>query len=467
MSISRRQFLRTSSAVALGFYGLRHCLAENSWAQSATLAVDGLVPDPAKIFDLAPGYSYKIISRGATVMTDGFRVPGAMDGMAAFAGANGKTIVVRNHELNPNQLDAGPFGLKNELLGKLNQTNLYDFGKGKTPGLGGTTTLVYDTRTKTLEKEFLSLAGTHRNCAGGPTPWGSWITCEETNARADVANGGTVEQDHGYNFEVPATSEIKLAQPIALKAMGRFNHEAVAVDPKTGIVYQTEDRLEGLIYRFIPTVPGKLTQGGKLQALVIRDKNSADTRNWEFDKRFPQGTTFDVEWMDMNEIDAPKDDLRFRGHGAGAAVFARGEGMWAGNVKGQTAIYFACTNGGSSKKGQIWRYWPSAQEGQAGEKAASGKLELYLEPNDGHLIDNADNLTVAPWGDIVLSEDGAAPNGLVRVTSAGKFHRFARNVMNDSELAGVTFSPDGSTLFFNIQNPGLTLAITGPWQKPL
>ena len=111
-------------------------------------------------------------------------------------------------------------------------------GSGELPCLGGTTTLVYDTRTQTLEKHFLSLIGTIRNCAGGLTPWNTWITCEETMQKAE----GTYDADHGYNFEVPASADIGLADPIPLKAMGRFNHEAVAVDPKTGIVYETEDR---------------------------------------------------------------------------------------------------------------------------------------------------------------------------------------------------------------------------------
>jgi secreted PhoX family phosphatase len=420
------------------------------------------VPDPHKILDLPESFTYRVISREGERMDDGLRVPGACDGTAAFAGPGGTTILIRNHELLPEQRGSGPFGRKNELLDLLNPARIYDRGGGKAPGLGGTTTLVYDTRTGKLERQFLSLAGTVRNCAGGPTPWGSWITCEETVLRAGE---GALEQDHGYNFEVPASAEVALADPVPLKAMGRFNHEAVAVDPKSGIVYQTEDRDDGLIYRFIPEVPGKLHLGGRLQALVVADAASLDTRNWD-GPVVRAGQSMAVTWMDVTEIDSPQDDLRQRGFQAGAARFARGEGMWYGN----DAIYFACTNGGAAKKGQVWRYVPSPYEGTHRAAEAPARLDLFIEPNDGSLVENADNLTVAPWGDLVLAEDGVGEKAaekqfLVGVTPEGRVYPLARNAQNSAELTGVNFSPDGTTLFVNLFSPGATLAITGPWQR--
>jgi hypothetical protein len=322
--------------------------------------------------------------------------------------------------------------------------------------MGGTTTVVYDTRTQTVERQYLSLTGTIRNCAGGPTPWNSWISCEETVERASEM----LTVDHGYNFEVPAAAEMGTVEPVPLVHMGRFNHEAVAVDPASGIVYQTEDRHDGLIYRYIPDVPGDLAQGGRLQALVLQGRSSLDTRNWEQQTVQP-GVPMAVTWIDLEDIQAPEDDLRLRGFDAGAARFARGEGMWYG----ESAVFFACTNGGRAKKGQIWRYVPSADEGTRAEANAPGTLELFVEPNDGAIIDNADNLTVAPWGDLIVCEDGSGDQFLVGVTPAGDIYKFARNAMNDSELAGATFAPDGSTLFVNIQHAGLTLAITGPWKS--
>ena len=473
---NRRQFLGYAGATALGFAGLRSYFAYAAPAfgqtptagpttRAATMPGMGygpLVPDPHKILDLPEGFTYRVISREGERMDDGLRVPGHCDGTASFAGPAGKTLIVRNHELRPTDLVSGPFGPKNNLLNLLKPDRFYDRGGGRNPGLGGTTTLVYDTRTGQVERQFLSLAGTIRNCAGGPTPWGSWITCEEDVSRAGD-NG--LEHDHGYNFEVPASAAIGLADPVPLKAMGRFYHEAIAVDPKSGIIYQTEDRGDGLIYRFIPDVPGKLIAGGRLQALVVADAPSLDTRNWET-PAVRVGQRLAVTWMDVDDIDSPLDDLRHRGFAAGAARFARGEGMWYGN----DAIYFACTNGGSAKKGQVWRYIPSPHEGTHRAVEAPGMLELFIEPNDGSLVENADNLTVASWGDLVLAEDGVGEQAsekqfLVGVTPDGKLYPLARNAQNSAELAGVNFSPDGSTLFVNLFSPGATLAITGPWRR--
>jgi secreted PhoX family phosphatase len=304
--------------------------------------------------------------------------------------------------------------------------------------------------------QHLSLAGTLRNCAGGPTPWGSWISCEETTLRA----GEGTARDHGYAFEVPATAGGRPAPPVPLTAMGRFNHEAVAVDPATGIVYETEDLSDGLLYRFLPARPGRLSEGGRLQALSVAGRPGFDTRNWEEPAVTP-GTSLDVAWIDLDDVASPADDLRYRGFAAGAALFARGEGMWYG----RGALYFACTNGGRTREGQIWRYRPGPQEGAASERRAPGRLELFVEPNERTVVQNADNLTVAPWGDLVVCEDGPEEQFLVGVTPEGVLYKIAHNALSASELAGVTFSPDGSTLFVNLQGDGLTLAVTGPWNR--
>ena len=202
-----------------------------------------LIKDPNRILDLPDGFSYDVLSKTGDPMTDGLRTPGAPDGMAAFEGSHGQIILVRNHELSDSQTFEGPYGIQNEKLPRSELNKFYDGGKGIRPQLGGTTTVVFDPQKRGVQKSFLSLAGTERNCAGGPTPWGSWISCEETVSLKDEYR----ECDHRYNFEVPATESMFLNKAEPIKAMGRFNHEAVAVDPLTGIVYQTEDREDGLI----------------------------------------------------------------------------------------------------------------------------------------------------------------------------------------------------------------------------
>lgn len=454
MQISRRRFLKAAAAVSVGFSGLQQHLA---WADTSGVesGYGPLLPDPQGILDLPKGFSYRVISRTGDPMADGLLLPGAPDAMATFAGANGRTLLVRNHELTAGAKAAGAFGENNQLMGKLPKKDFYDWGHGKDPSLGGTTTAVIAPDGQ-IEKQFISLAGTIRNCAGGPTPWGSWITCEETVQLKDEFH----EKNHGYNFEVPARAEIGRARPEPLRDMGRFNHEAIAVDPKSGIVYQTEDREDSLIYRYIPNKKGQLAAGGRLQALVIIDAPSLDTRNWEETLVRP-GEPMAVRWIDMDRVRSPKDDLRRRGFAKGAARFARGEGMWYG----QEAIYFACTSGGPNHKGQVWRYFPSANEGTSAEKKNPGRLELFVEPNDGGIVDMADNLTISPWGDVILCEDGPEDQYLVGVSPAGQFYQLGHNAYNQSEFAGSVFSPNGETLYVNIQNPGLTLAIQGPWQQ--
>jgi secreted PhoX family phosphatase len=461
MNVSRRNFLRNAGMVSVGFAGLRNITGCASTGESALDLP--LKPDPKKLFDLPEGFSYTAFSQQGEKMDDGLLVPGKHDGMAAFEAPGGRTILIRNHELDTGDKEVGAFGKNNELLERPDQHRFYDFGKGQKPGLGGTTTLVYNTRERKLEKHWLSLAGTLRNCAGGATPWNTWITCEETMSGPD----DQLEKEHGYNFEVPAHAT-ELVKALPLKEMGRFNHEAIAVDPRSGVVYETEDRGNSLIYRYLPNEKGRMIAGGKLEALRIKGRTVTDTRNWGKTRTMREGDVFDVDWVDVSDFDPGEDELRVYGHYAhGCARFARGEGMWYG----RDSIYFACTTGGHARKGQIFRYYPSLYEGTSEENNSPGRLELFVEPNDNAICENADNLCVAPWGDLFLCEDNdgkATPEQyLLGVTPTGHVYRFGKNALNHAELAGVCFSPDGSTLFVNIYTPGITLAITGPWEQAL
>lgn len=411
-----------------------------------------LQPDSAGLIDLPRGFSYRIISSLGDPMDDGFFVPDRADGMGAFRLDDRRMALVRNHELAPRHRDGSPFR-----SAAPQEIAAFDRGSDGQPLPGGTTTIVYDYRSGTVEQQFLSLTGTIRNCAGGTTPWGSWLTCEEDVSRA---GSGGQSRDHGWVFEVPAARR-GVTDPVPLTTMGRFNHEAAAVDPRTAIVYLTEDRNDSLFYRFLPNSRGALARGGRLQALAFRDRGlGSDSRNWS-DQRFPPQEWRQVEWIDLEGVEAPEDDLRERGHARGAVLFARGEGIHFGDGE----LYFCCTNGGAAKLSQIMRYRPSRFEGQSTERSSPGEIQIFVESTDRAMLNFGDNITVAPNGHLIVCEDQYTPlvsNHLRGVTPAGELYNFAR-LHAQTELAGACFSPDGATMFVNVYDPAKTLAITGPW----
>jgi len=442
--MKRRTFLTNVGVTSLGFMALSRCSRNWKEKDSSRLRVE-LVKDPQGYLDLPQGFTYKIISKSGDRMSDGFLVPGRPDCMGAFRNQDNQCILIRNHENSPAPLIHSPFGPTNALFEEIDPSLLYDAGYGTNPGIGGTTTLIYDEENQKVTKEYLSLIGTYRNCAGGPTPWNSWITCEEDVTKTD---GELVEKDHGFVFDVP-TSATSLVEPKPIEAMGRFNHEAIAVDPDTYNIYQTEDRGDGLIYRFVPANPDDLHQGGKLQALVILEFPALDTRNWQ-QRTMQVGQKLPVAWNDLENVLSPEDDLRYRGVEAGAAIFARGEGMWYS----EEAIYFACTNGGPNKFGQVFKY-----------HIKENKLELFAESEDKTVLHMCDNLTITPWGDALVCEDNSELNRLHLIDKEGNIKLFAVNRSSASELTGAVFSPSGKTLFVNVQVNGETVAITGPWEN--
>ncbi|MDJ0728334.1 MAG: DUF839 domain-containing protein [Prochloraceae cyanobacterium] len=427
MSFSRRNFLTLAGGSAASVViasPLKNLYANlKAGKTTSTEGFGKLVKDPQGILDLPAGFQYRAFSRTGDKMSDGSLVPKDHDGMAAFRGPDNTTIVVRNHEISPNQPNAAiaPDNKKYDRLGR-----------------GGTTTLIINNQDRSLVKDYVSLAGTVRNCAGGSTPWGSWISCEEDVSTPD---SGKVARKHGYNFEVPANGG--LVDPVPLKAMGRFNHEAIAVDPETGFIYQTEDRDDSCIYRFRPKQPGNLQAGGFLDALVIQNMPKANTS-----KGLILGKTMPVKWVQLEDVDPKRDTLRYEAQSKGAAIFKRGEGICYGNKE----IYWTCTSGGQFGKGQVFRFNPIAQT-----------LQLFVESPGANVLDYPDNLTMSPFGDLIACEDGWGKQFVVGVNPDGKCYKFARNALNNSEFAGVCFSPDGKTMFVNIQRPGITLAIWGNW----
>jgi secreted PhoX family phosphatase len=306
-------------------------------------------------------------------------------------------------------------------------------------------------------RDFISLNGTIVNCAGGPTPQNSWITCEETTAGQTQG----FAEDHGYNFEVPASAEDEV-EAVPLKAMGRFVHEAVAIDPRTGIVYETEDRGTSGFYRFIPDRKGNLAAGGRLQMLALKgNRSNYDTRTGQ-----RVGKPLPVRWVDIEDPDpsaAETNPLAVfeQGKEEGGATFSRLEGCWYGDG----SVFFNSTSGGDAELGQVWQYRPRGNSG--------GQLILLFESHSVDQLDAPDNITVSPAGGIVLCEDGDGEQFLRGLTQRGRIFDFAKNIVNDREFAGATFSPDGETLFVNIQgdtssggpgNLGMTFAIWGPFE---
>lgn len=435
----RRRFLSaTGSAFAALLASGCSTDIRSRQAVNQAMALNGygdLVPDPAGLLDLPPGFSYKVISKLGDTMSDGLKVPDAADGMGCIDLGNGKLALVRNHELMPDK-DGG--GMIAEGFDRID---------GKMVMPGGTTTIVLDAKTLEVEQEYRSLAGTVRNCAGGTTPWGTWLTCEEAVFSAGERN----EKDHGWVFEVPADAG-KLVNPEPLKAMGRFNHEAACVDPETGIVYLTEDRGDSLLYRFIPKVPGKLAEGGQLQALALVN-GITDSRNHD-GVTMTTGDMHEVRWIDLDNVEAPEDDLRKRGAAQGGLLFARGEGIHMGDGE----LYFACTSGGAAKFGQIFKLVP-------GRGKRSDGLSLFFESISGDQFNYGDNLVVQDNGHLIVCEDQygeTVDNYLRGITPEGKAYPFA-HLKIQTEPAGACFSPDGKVLFVNAYSPTRTLAITGPW----
>ncbi|MGN9842235.1 alkaline phosphatase PhoX [Nonomuraea sp. H19] len=491
-ALDRRSFLGRSLATAGGALASGvaiHTLgAHASWADAGRPAFDSgevgygaLRRTPAKntgeeLLALPAGFSYVVLGKTGTPMTDGVATPIAHDGMAAFPGTRRGTVrLIRNHEVRTTP--GSPTG---RVL--VPGSERYD-----ELGVAGTTTLEVDLRSGEVLKHFVSLNGTIVNCAGGMMfQRRGWLTCEETTAGTKQG----WQRKHGYIFEVPLEGPEpgKPAASMPLTAMGRFSHEAIAVDPRTGYVYETEDdsgKPDGF-YRFRPKDPRNLAAGGVLEMLKIKGVDNYDCREGQ-----KMGARLPAEWV---TIDDPDPDLENgaqtctqQGLAKGGAKFNRLEGCWYGDG----SIFFNSTSGGDAKNGdapnadgfregygQVWQYIPGRSDG--------GTLVLVYESPGRKELDSPDNLLFTPRGGIVLCEDDAssvdadphplAPgltnvNRLIGLAPGGQPFEFAVNISDDSEFAGACFSPDGSVMFVNtlgatteLDPPGRTYAIRGPWQ---
>lgn len=452
-SLLRRRLLASGAVAALGLTPLGRALAS---ANRRGAHVDGYGPlKPARdlatglpLLELPDGFSYRTFGWAGEALPGDVETPDRHDGMGVVAVDGDIVTLVRNHELG-----------RGSSFGPAAAT--WDPRAG-----GGTVTLRFDVRRGVPVDARPSLAGTIYNCSGGVTPWGTWLSCEETVTTGDFSLSALLrplQRMHGWVFEVPAEG---LARPEPLTALGCFKHEAATVDPVDGIVYLTEDQKPRAgFYRFVPAVRGELRRGGRLQ--MLRAVGAPDLRRGR-----RQGERFRVAWVDIEspERGVDRDGGEFgvleQGVAGGGSLFTRLEGCIADGDR----IWFTSTNGGDAACGQLWVLHPRTQE-----------LELFFESPSRATLDFPDNLVPSPRGGMVICEDSEqeVPQRLWGMTRDGGLFPFCRNAVrldgargfagdfSAEEWAGCCFSPDGRWLFANLYRPGFSVAITGPWGSGL
>lgn len=479
MPLSRREFTKRSARAGAGvaLAGSVGVLATapgaigvqgDSTGDGAAPEDDGtglgygpLVDDPAGILALPAGFSYEVITRtGVTKLESGEPTPAKHDGTATFEGPRGVTLLVNNHEIKGPRADAEhPVPLIDGLV--------YD------PAAAGGCTVVEVDRDGHVA-EWVGIAGTSTNCAGGRTAWGTWVTCEENDDRAGE-NGMT--KDHGYAFEVDPQDRRANRDPKPVKALGRFEHEAVVIDPRRGHAYLTEDASgpNGLLYRWTPPEgyrhgPGQFRtladDDGLLAAAVCIDSGGRFVD--DLSRATKVGTVYGVDWAEVPDRDARKTPIR-KQFGDGEVTRARKlEGMWWADGGAYFVSSYAREESPVAHDGQVWFYDPR-------RRTMTLKLRFGVNPDPSRegSLDGPDNITVSPYGGFVVAEDGEGVQHLFGATDSGRTFPIARNQINIgtesepvySEFTGVVFSPDGRTLYANIQDPGLMLAVTGPWKR--
>ncbi|MFQ3595760.1 MAG: alkaline phosphatase PhoX, partial [Sphingomonadaceae bacterium] len=447
---------------------------------------------------LPKGFSYRSVSWRGDLMDDGQRVPAAHDGMAVVRTVNSRTnevLLIRNHEITNGTLLDVPG----------NPDAVYDRVNGLAGGSAGGCTVLRMRGGQLIEHKAV-IGATIRPCAGGPTPWGTWLSAEETTINRTSVGG----RPHGYVFDVHPDPAVTRAIPIV--DMGRLSHEACAVDPVTGYVYETEDqRNVAAFYRFLPNntsrTYGALWDGGKLQAARIVGIERANLLALEGVRPSDVqqvGQSFAIEWVDVANPDAnpttstetgannPDTGTRScsgpyrQARDAGALRMSRGEGLWWDQ---KTQSMFICdTSFGYNASGAagfglgaVWQYKPSRTNPDM------GTLTLIHAPAARIAGNNVDNVCVSPKGGILTCDDGSAVvdqygpgQRLMGYTAEGLAYIFAKSNValtqaqidamgrtgqfnpgnyRGAEFAGATFDAAGRMLYVNNYTPGITFAI--------
>lgn len=379
--LERRDFIKLSAGVATT------ALAANSlWSKAtAQTVVSGQGPygalqsaDSLGIM-LPAGFQARIVAQaGQTVPGTNHTWHMYPDGGATFAGPDGDYVYVSNSEI---------------------------------PLVGGVGAIRFNANGDIVDA-YSICSGTTSNCAGGKTPWGTWLTCEE------YFRGSVLECD-------PFVADSATRR----SSLGYFSHEAAAVDPTTGYVYLTEDESDGCFYRFRPDLAGDLSSG----TLEVAAVSSAGDVSWHV---VPRPTAFVVFSPTRKQVSA-------------ATHFDGGEGI----VYSQGVLYF--TTKGDNK---VWEYAPHSEQ-----------ISVLYDANQdpGRQLTGVDNITASSGGDLIVAEDGGNME-LVLISTEGTASPLLRVEGQDSsELTGPAFDPTGTRLYFSSQRgngSGITYEVTGPFR---
>ncbi|MET8676752.1 alkaline phosphatase PhoX [Streptomyces sp. NPDC004647] len=280
---------------------------------------------------------------------------------------------------------------------------------------GGGVSAVKFNSSAAITGAYTILSGTNRNCAGGSTPWNTWLSCEEV--------------DTGYVYE---TDPWGVNPAVQRAAMGRFNHEAAAADPVRKVIYLTEDKSDGRLYRFVPTTWGALSSG-TLQ--VLKEVSGV------------------LSWANVPDPDGSPTATRYQV--SGAKVFNGGEGCYY-----RSDICYFTTKGDN----RVWAY-----------NAAANTLAVVYDDNvSGAPLTGVDNVISAAVGDLYVAEDGGNMEICI-ITPDDIVAPFLRVTgQSSSEICGPAFNPAGNRLYFSSQrgtsgssSGGITYEVTGPFRTSL